>query len=93
VLFDLAHEVNTGNTIAAAQLRALGGVLGILQRDAEEFLQGGASGDDWITQRIAAREVARKRKDYAAADDIRRELANRGIVLEDSGGRTTWRRK
>src|SRR6266852_7141631 len=83
VLFDLAHEVNTGNTTAATQLRALGGVLGILQRDAGEFLQGGGSGDDWITQRIAAREAARKRKDYAAADDIRQELAEKGIVLED----------
>ncbi len=93
VLFDLAHEVNSGNTIAATQLRALGGVLGILQRDAEEFLQGGGSGDDWITERITAREAARKRKDYAAADDIRRELAEKGIVLEDKGGRTTWRRK
>jgi cysteinyl-tRNA synthetase len=93
VLFDLAHEVNTGNTTAATQLRALGGALGILQRDAGEFLQGGGSGDDWITQRIAAREAARKRKDYAAADDIRQELAEKGIVLEDKGGRTTWRRK
>src|SRR5713101_1734221 len=77
VLFDLAHEVNTGNTTAATQLRALGGVLGVLQRDAAEFLQGGGSGDDWITQRIAAREAARKRKDYAAADDIRQELAEK----------------
>jgi cysteinyl-tRNA synthetase len=85
--------VNTGNTTAATQLRALGGALGILQRDAGEFLQGGGSGDDWITQRIAAREAARKRKDYAAADDIRQELAEKGIVLEDKGGRTTWRRK
>jgi len=93
VLFDLAHEVNTGNTTAATQLRALGGVLGILQRDAAEFLQGGGRGDDWITQRIAAREAARQRKDYAAADDIRQELAEKGIVLEDKGGRTTWRRK
>ncbi len=93
VLFDLAHEVNTGNTTAATQLRPLGGVLGILQRDAAEFLQGGGRGDDWITQRIAAREAARQRKDYAAADDIRQELAEKGIVLEDKGGRTTWRRK
>ncbi len=93
VLFDLAHEVNTGNTTAATQLRALGGVLGVLQRDAAEFLQGGGRGDDWITQRIAAREAARQRKDYAAADDIRQELAEKGIVLEDKGGRTTWRRK
>ena len=92
VLHQLANQVFQGNAAAAPQLRALGGALGILQRDAEAFLQGGRSGD-WIAERIAAREAARKRTDYAAADDIRHELAEKGIVLEDKGGRTTWRRK
>jgi cysteinyl-tRNA synthetase len=92
VLHQLANQVFQGNSAAAPQLRALGGVLGILQRDAEAFLQGGRSGG-WIAERIAAREAARRRRDYAAADDIRHELAEKGIVLEDKGGRTTWRRK
>jgi len=92
VLHQLANEVFQGNSEAAPQLRALGGVLGILQRDAEAFLHGG-KGEDWIEERIAARDAARKRKDYAAADDLRKELADKGIVLEDKGGRTTWRRK
>ena len=92
VLFDLATAANTGNAAAAKQLRALGGVLGILQRDAAQFLQGGDA-DAWVTERIAAREAARKRKDFKAADDLREELEARGIVLEDKGGRTTWRRK
>ncbi len=92
VLFDLATAANTGNAAAAKQLRALGAVLGILQRDAAQFLRGGEA-DAWVTERIAAREAARKRKDFKAADDIRRELDAKGIVLEDKGGRTTWRRK
>ena len=92
VLFDLATAANTGNAVAAKQLRGLGGVLGILQRDAAQFLQGGGA-DAWVTERIAAREAARKRKDFKAADDIRRELDAKGIVLEDKGGKTTWRRK
>jgi cysteinyl-tRNA synthetase len=92
VLFDLATAANTGNAAAAKQLRALGAVLGILQRDAAQFLQGGEA-DAWVSERIAAREAARKRKDFKAADDIRQELDARGIVLEDKGGRTTWRRK
>jgi len=92
VLFDLATAANTGNAAAAKQLRALGAVLGILQRDAAQFLQGGAA-DAWVTERIAAREAARKSKDFKAADDLRKELEARGIVLEDKGGRTTWRRK
>ncbi len=41
VLFDLANEVNKTNSLQlAAQLKSLGGVLGLLQRDATEFLQG-----------------------------------------------------
>jgi cysteinyl-tRNA synthetase len=67
-------------------------VLGLLQRDSREFLQGGDA-EGWITEAIAAREAARKRKDYAKADRIRNELLDKGIVLEDVAGRTTWRRK
>jgi cysteinyl-tRNA synthetase len=92
VLFDLATRVNAGERALASQLRALGGVLGLLQREAREFLQGG-EGEAWIDEAIAAREAARKRKDYAAADRIRNELLAKGIILEDSGGKTTWRRK
>src|SRR5207344_37371 len=91
-LHQLANEVFQGKREAANQLRALGAVLGILQRDAARFLQGGEA-DAWVTERIAAREAARKRKDFKAADDLRKELEARGIVLEDKGGRTTWRRK
>ena len=90
-LFDLATRINSGERQLAAQLRALGGVLGILQRDANEFLQGGQA-DAWILERIAAREAARKRRDFAAADRIRKELLDKGVVLEDSSKGTTWRR-
>ena len=55
-----------------------------------EFFQGKAEG--WIEEKIAEREAARKRKDFAAADRIRQELLERGIVLEDKGGKTGWRR-
>jgi cysteinyl-tRNA synthetase len=92
VLFDLANRINAGEKALAPQLRALGGVLGLLQRDAQEFLQGGQA-ESWITDAIAAREAARKRQDYAQADRIRKELADKGIILEDVAGRTTWRRK
>jgi cysteinyl-tRNA synthetase len=91
VLFELAHEIGRGRQELAPQLRALGGVLGLLQRDATGFLRGGEAGD-WVAARIAAREAARQRKDFAAADDIRRELLEKGIILEDSPGGTTWRR-
>jgi cysteinyl-tRNA synthetase len=91
VLFDLANRVNSGERHLAAQLRALGGVLGLLERDADAFLHGGEA-ESWILERIAARNAARKRKDFAEADRIRKELLDRGIVLEDGPSGTTWRR-
>jgi cysteinyl-tRNA synthetase len=92
VLFELANRINAGEKALAPQLRALGAVLGLLQRDAREFLQGGAA-ESWISEAIAAREAARTRKDYAEADRLREELLAKGIVLEDAGGKTAWRRK
>jgi cysteinyl-tRNA synthetase len=91
VLFELASRVNSGDRALAPQLRALGGILGLLQRDVTQFLQG-ESADDWVLERIASRIGARKAKDYAGADRIRDELLAKGIILEDGPQGTTWRR-
>ena len=90
----LANEAFQGNAAAARQLKGLGGVLGLLQRDPGEFLKGRPTGvaEAWIEERIAARQAARKAKNYAEADRVRQELLERGIVLEDKAGITTWRR-
>jgi cysteinyl-tRNA synthetase len=97
VLFDLANEVNkTSAPKLARQLRALGGVLGLLQRDAKDFLQGGVDAEGMseaqITEKIAARSAAKQSKSFAESDRIRKELLEAGIVLEDSASGTTWRR-
>jgi cysteinyl-tRNA synthetase len=95
VLFDLANEVNRSqSTQMASQLKALGGVLGLLERDAQEFMQGGSGGldDAAISAQILARSEAKKAKNYAEADRIRKELLDAGIVLEDSAQGTSWRR-
>jgi cysteinyl-tRNA synthetase len=92
VLFDLASEVNrTGSGDSAALLRALGGCLGLLQQDAERYLQAGSVVDTQSIQAlIDERAQAKVAKDFARADAIRKQLLEKGIVLKDSAAGTTW---
>lgn len=106
VLFDLARDVNRmradsmGKASAlAGLLRHLGGILGLLSMDPDDFLQGGVSleqgaglKNEDIDALIAQRLEARAQKNWAEADRIRGVLADAGVVLEDTGGQTTWRR-
>ncbi|MDG1074842.1 MAG: cysteine--tRNA ligase [Methylophilaceae bacterium] len=94
VLFDLANEANkdkSANTIAL--LKNLGAVLGLLQQDADAFMQGKGVGDDLDIQAlIKARIEAKSAKNFAEADRIRAELTDVGILLEDTPQGTIWRK-
>lgn len=102
-MYDLVRDLNNAKPDPvkarelAAQLKALGGVLGILQDNPAQFLQ--AAGNDAISaeaveQLVAERIEAKRNKDYARADEIRKSLLEQGVVLEDSrDGGTQWRRE
>ena len=96
VLFELATEINrTGSPELVRQLLGLGRILNILGMDPEKFLQGGAEASDdasRIEGLIEERALAKKAKNFARADEIRKSLLAEGIELQDGAAGTTWRR-
>lgn len=102
-LHQLVHKINKADcdlnkplmTQLKSELLQVGGLMGLLQTDADVWFQGEAasSGLDvaQIEAAIVARHDAKLAKDYAGADAIREQLKAQGVVLEDSRAGTTWR--
>lgn len=100
VLFDLASRANSETDPGTrAQLKSeligAGAVIGLLQMAPEEWFAGAGLGPnieaEEIEKLIAARNAARKEKNFAEADRIRDELAENGIQIEDGPQGTSWR--
>ncbi|MEY3484935.1 MAG: Cysteinyl-tRNA synthetase [Pseudomonadota bacterium] len=100
-LFDLASEINRASDANTKQelsqtLKHLAGMIGLLQRSPNEFLQSGTPHTGMspaqIEEQIAARHAAKLTKNFKEADAIRDRLLNDGVVLEDKPSGTVWRR-
>lgn len=107
VLFGLARDINKAIKAEdvdtawqlAQQLKALAQVLNILQQPVQQFLQAvvGDQAEDGLTDAvidnlIIERAESKANKNFARADEIREQLKEAGIELEDSRAGTTWRR-
>ncbi|WP_422034898.1 cysteine--tRNA ligase [Reyranella sp.] len=101
----LSDDLNTPLAISAlhqlrdpSELKAGASALGLLQQDPEAWFRwtpaAAAAGpsDAEIEAAIAARQAARKAKDFKESDRIRDELKAKGVILEDGPKGTTWKR-
>jgi cysteinyl-tRNA synthetase len=104
VMYDLVRDLNTAAKSdidvaekLAGELKAMAVILGVLQCNPTEFLQSASSDSisaEAIEKLIAERIQAKKDKNYARADEIRKELIAAGVVIEDAkDGTTQWRRE
>ena len=99
-LYRLAKAVNQalGDNQAAlmSELKGLADILGLLQQDPEQWFTQARADDqlsaEQIEQLIAARQQAKQDRDFAKADEIRQQLLDGGVILEDSRDGTKWRR-
>lgn len=100
VLFDCVHAYQIAKEKQDAQAGALAwtlkvcaNMLGILERDANAYLQGDSVDSEAIEQLIQDRELARAKKDWKTSDRIREQLFSMGVVLEDTASGTIWRKR
>ncbi len=81
--------------LAKGRLLAAGELLGLLQSEPQVWFQGELQSDSDAARfdaLIAERQAARAAKNYLRSDEIRKEFADAGVVIEDTVGGARWRR-
>jgi len=101
-LHDLARRINKSEDAAElkvlkSEILASGELLGILQQQPEAWFRWQAVASDGLSDEaidalIEERMQAKQHKDFQRADEIRNQLQEAGILLEDGAGETTWKR-
>ena len=100
-LLDQAHVIYQGSSAkehfeSAQKLLSWARFLGFCNKTPTEWFQNKTSPDvlsaETIENFIQKRRAARQKRDFATADKIRTELRSMGVILEDTGAQTSWRR-
>ena len=101
VLFEMVKQINilkkedqlSHANALASELISLSNILGILSENPEEYFTSGINlSNQDIEQAIERRNKARKEKDFELSDKIRDDLLKEGIILEDKGTKTIWKK-
>ena len=105
LLHEIAKKINRNEDKSITEvkrlsltLKRIGSILGLLESVPQHFLQGkedesrDSVDTEYINDLIRQRNIARDEKDFARADEIRKQLAGLDVSLEDTGDGTDWRR-
>lgn len=99
IVFEFIRDTNTAMDAGAFLAGNVPAALAFLARFDEVFdvlkptVAEGALSDDEIDSLVAARNAAKKARDFARADSLRAELLDKGVILEDTKEGTRWKRK
>jgi cysteinyl-tRNA synthetase len=93
----VGEEFKTVLFLIKAVFDEMGSVLGVFYKRPEEYFNEKKRyikiSEDEVKRLIDERNSARRSKNWARADEIRTELENKGVILEDRAGETIWKVK
>ena len=98
-MFEFVRDANTAMDAGEFLAGNAAGALELLARFDAVFdvlkptVQSGYMADSEVESMIAARADAKKRRDFARADQIREQLLEQGIIIEDTKAGVRWKRK